>query len=1403
MRLKLITVLSVFFLFTFNNSFSQTADAGSDQEICTNATTLAAVPAPSGYIGTWTVISGACTIDNNTLHNTTVTGLLNNFNELKWTITNGTITDADEVIITNNYPTQAVTASDEEICENTFTLNGSAFGPGETGLWDLSSGSGTLATPTFNICDITGLASGNNILSWTISKGICSSTDDILITNNTVFADAGTDDTICEDFISLNAVNPTLGTGTWTVVASDGFPVFGNINVFNTTITGLGPNTNSLQWTVVYGTCSEYDNVIITSDKPTIANAGTDQITCVDHTILAGNNPVEGNGEWTIVFGNGTFADLNAYNSQVTVLDNFANIFKWTISKNGCTSEDDVEIYYDYFVSDAGTDDVTCTDSYTLNANSPAPGTGEWRVIGGTGTFVNANLNTTEVSDLIVGENTFEWEITRGACTETNYVVITRNTASTADAGSDIEICNGTTTLAATNPTTGTGLWTVTSGTGTFANASQNNTGVTNVGLDENIYRWTVDYIGCNNYDEITVTNNYVHSDAGLDQIVCGTTSILEGNEPQAGETGEWLILAGTSSVSDINLYNSTVNSLNSDLNKYRWTISKGNCSDFDEIEITNNLYNATANLSGPSDICEDFTAIVGNSPPSGGTAIWSAQSGTGYFDNSNDQSTVVRNLSLGENIIRWTIIKDGCANFDEITINRNTIFADAGTDQVVCEDYSTLSAVPVSGNLTGIWSVGGGSSTVTNPSSANSGVTGLTNGLNSFIWTVSGNGCSDDDIVEIINNMFFTSAGTNQEICESFTTIEADDPTPGTGYWGVISGTGIFTNTSNFNTTVTNILDNSVNVYRWNAHENGCNAFDDLQVTNNFVSSDAGTDIIVCTNFTNLSATEPEVGIGGWSVQFGAGTFADANSASTLVSNINLNENIYRWTVSNLTCSDFNDVSVTNNFISSSAGGDQELCTDYTLLSAQAPPTGGIGNWELVSGFGSITNPSLYNTEITNLQSGFSTFKWTIFKNGCESVPDEVSINNNSFTADAGEDQSLEDFVTSTFLSATLPENATGEWMLVGGGGNIITINDPSTEVTNMPTGINTFMWTVTDFCTSYDYVEITVIDFHVNPGINRTICSDFVQLNAANYTGATQSWSLIEGTGDFADPNLYNTWVNNISIGTNIYRWTVTQSGATSYADVIVTQIFAEAGEDQLVCINDIDLTANIPNNNCTGLWSIVSGSGNIISPTLNNTEVQNIDFLNNIFQWSVISSECIINDYVYVYNDMVIAEAGEDQEIETSDTFMDAVAPFNTDTKLWTVLSGSGNFTDATDPKTYVEALSLGDNIFRWTISNENCSDFDDITITNNYGISIKEIENHCKIYPNPNTGVFSIDMIDDTDYNIELIDIFGKLIYKETEISKKYKQLDISSQSAGVYFLNIKSKNINKTIKIVKE
>lgn len=70
------------------------------------------------------------------------------------------------------------------------------------------------------------------------------------------------------------------------------------------------------------------------------------------------------------------------------------------------------------------------------------------------------------------------------------------------------------------------------------------------------------------------------------------------------------------------------------------------------------------------------------------------------------------------------------------------------------------------------------------------------------------------------------------------------------------------------------------------------------------------------------------------------------------------------------------------------------------------------------------------------------------------------------------------------------------------------------------------------------------------------------------------------------------------------------------------------------------------------------------------------------------------------------MPVADAGPDQVlINTFEATMDALQP-EYGTGIWSVLSGSGNFSDNSDPKTGVTNLIYGRNDFLWTVSNGVC-------------------------------------------------------------------------------------------------
>ena len=65
---------------------------------------------------------------------------------------------------------------------------------------------------------------------------------------------------------------------------------------------------------------------------------------------------------------------------------------------------------------------------------------------------------------------------------------------------------------------------------------------------------------------------------------------------------------------------------------------------------------------------------------------------------------------------------------------------------------------------------------------------------------------------------------------------------------------------------------------------------------------ADAGADLVICSNSTNLSATSPVTfdNFGEWELVSGSGLISDINNPNSSVSNLSIGENIFQWNVIN-----------------------------------------------------------------------------------------------------------------------------------------------------------------------------------------------------------------------------------------------------------------------------------------------------------------------------------------------------------------------------------------------------------------------------------------------------------------------------------------------------------------------
>lgn len=1083
---------------------------------------------------------------------------------------------------------------DQTLCINSTNLNANvtAFG-----IWTRLSGPATIADIALSNTSVTGLGQGDNLFMWTVSENGCTKRDTVIVRNNMVFADAGTDHTICSLTSRMNANTPSVGTGNWSITAGGG--VFSSINDPRANVINLSRGTNIIRWSINNGGCISYDEITIVNDLPSNSVAGTDTIILVDNYTLDGNDPVIGTGRWTLLSGSGNITDPNLFNTTVTSLGIGENIFQWVITNNLCYSQDEVKVInYSPTLTDAGPEQTLCTDKTILSGTKPNYGTGQWSVVAGSGTFLDPYKYDTEVINIGKGQNVFRWTVYEYQVTFDD-VIITNNSPSTSNAGIDQRLCLDNSRLAGNSPIIGTGHWTVIGGSGIVTNTDLYNSTVTNLGSGSNTFRWTITNGTCASYDEVIVSNDQpTQAEAGVDQIICADSVNLYQNTPTIG-VGEWSVVQGSAFFSGNKAFN-----LARGENLLKWTIINNGCSDSDTVMITSNK--PTTSFTGEDrSICVDSIYLPGNAPTYG-TGIWTILSGSATFDNVSDPKSKVTDLAPGQNRFRWTITYNGCISYSEVFINYNYIESDAGSDQTLCQSNALLSANDP-GIGVGQWSVvgGSGSANFLNPDQSNTEVTNLDKGTNTLRWTITNSGCVSFNDVIITNNLPSAAyAGSDRSVCGEDIFLNANKPTVGSGEWIVLSGSATIENTSLFNSGISN-LSIGQNVLRWSVTNQNCILSDEVIISNNQPPNiEAGPSQYNCSNSAQLYASDPVGGTGRWSISQGSATFADNTLFNTMVNNLDKGENRLVWTVTLSGCSNSDTVVIVNNLPSTpSAGPDQDLCSDNVFMAANQPVIG-TSKWIVVSGSAEFTDLKLPNTNVTKLGNGQNILRWTITNGSCI-LYDEVIINNSLPTvAYAGEDRGVCN--TTATLLATAPVSGTGAWSVVSGYGIFTNPNNHDSQINSLGFGPNTLRWTTENGrCRTSDDVIITNNLADVYAGPDQVVYDPTVKLVGNKPARGEGQWIVLAGLGTVESPTAFETNVTGLGGGANTFTWTINNEGCIASDDVVIThKVLPTVDFDPLPGSGCPPLTISFINNSIGGApfrWDF--GDGN--TSTATNTD------------------------------------------------------------------------------------------------------------------------------------------------------------------------------------------------------
>ena len=736
------------------------ANAGTDATICASEYLMKA----SSYNGTgmWSLISGpgGFIIDDETKPTAKINFTFSGQYVFQWTVTNGSCnTDSDLVTLDVGVPTTIATVgANQSICNaNTTTLSGNNFDANtESGVWTLLSGAPN--TPVISDVNnpntsISNLVSGAYIFRWTISgnTNCIPSYADITI-NVFTPAYAGEDQQLC--MASNLILEATFGsTGTWTQV--DGPGVNGNTGN-KASITQNPPNSNLAEVTITpgntyvfefttdYPSCTNTsDTVIITSSNGTIAipNAGTDQVLCnigaSTSITLDGNEPLAAGFNTTLPNNsafwrfssvpNGSLATItNSYQHNST-LNNLTipgtYILEWNFSTENCTEASDVvkiEVFEPLEANAGPNQTNACQLNATLNAAIPKSGNGEWTVTedpsNGAIKIDNPNSPSSTLSNITsLGTYKLTWTVSNGnfnsgSCKPASDIVeitFTGEIPSIAEAGLSQQLCNVTqTSLNATVPLIGTGMWSQTLGPGiteignkaTIVDKTNPTTNIENLITGTYEFTWTNSNGGCSLTDTVEVINYAapINANAGEDQTLDEFSIATLNATPATIGTGKWTQIAGPTTANFVDIENPNTAVLSTTVGTYifEWTVTNGACATTsDTVEIT---FNGGADLELSSTVLPliankgdiaTFTIIVTNNNTNGSADA----TGVAIKSSIPDGYTIITNsisnggiYNTSNNTIIWSNITIPNGNQLEITFDATV--KDEGTYEVITE---------------------------------------------------------------------------------------------------------------------------------------------------------------------------------------------------------------------------------------------------------------------------------------------------------------------------------------------------------------------------------------------------------------------------------------------------------------------------------------------------------------------------------------------------------------------------------------------------------------------------------------------------------------------------------------------------------------------------------------------
>ena len=585
----------------------------------------------------------------------------------------------------------------------------------------------------------------------------------ILETNH---IDVGSDVSICEgDTTTLTA------TGADSYVWMPGNFIGESIDV---------SPSNDITYTVT-GTFSDgsslTDTISVIVNPNIIANAGDDTEICQGSTVTLA---AEGGSSYQWNTGETT--------QSIEVSPDTTTTYLVEVFNNGCSDTDEVVV----FVNDIPT--ANAGDDVVLNEGESTLLT----ATGGDSYLWSTGATTSSITVSPDSDTTYTVTVTLNGCESTDQVTVFINASVNADAGEDVIICLGSSTIL----------------TATGGSSYQWNTGETTQSIEvspEMTTTYSVEVFNAaennSDIDEVeVVVNDIPTANAGDDTEICqGSTVTLAA---EGGSSYQWNTGETTQSI-EVSPDTTTT---------YSVEVFNNGCSDTDEIEVVVNE-TPTPNAGSDLTITEGETVVI------------TATGGESYIWNTGETtpSISVSPLTTTEYSVEVIINNCGATDVVIVFVDELSINADAGDDVTICQgDTATLSA---SGGDSYLWSTGETTQTIEVSPNQTTAYTVI-----AYSGSISN---SDEVIVDVGINPEITLTADSSVLAGNYITLSAS----GANNYEWSNGATQPNIAVSPNTTTTYVVTGYIN-----------NCYDVKDVTVSVVEQvevDAGEDLFICQGET------------------------------------------------------------------------------------------------------------------------------------------------------------------------------------------------------------------------------------------------------------------------------------------------------------------------------------------------------------------------------------------------------------------------------------------------------------------------------------------------------------------------------------------------------------------------